>query len=204
MRNNSQNAGCIRRFPASHSCQPRRVQWISAAAAVCESPAASLAARISAGKGFAEVLFSPRFGWLDTAKSNLPATHPVKAIIFNWHDGFIVDLKFGDVKLFDNGFDALLTRFGGELFNEGAGFFARGFVVKDFNEGFEDFGLGHFRLQPLIPRRGGLRCATHELNYTRIACNCKSFLQKISEAARAPHNAGIEAPSRALCEGRLE
>ena len=38
MRNSSQKAGCMRRLPASHSCHPRSVQWIRAAAAVCESP----------------------------------------------------------------------------------------------------------------------------------------------------------------------
>lgn len=65
MRNNSQNAGCILRLPVSHSCQPRIVQWMSAAAAVCESPTASRAARTCSGRGFAAGHFSPRLGWLD-------------------------------------------------------------------------------------------------------------------------------------------
>jgi hypothetical protein len=45
-------------------------------------------------------------------------------------------------------------------------------------------------LQPLfLPRRGGLRCATHELNYTRIACNSKNYLQIFSRLRISPHNA---------------
>lgn len=161
---------------------------MSAAAAVCDKPAASRADRISAGAGLAEGLFGPRFGWLDTAKSLLPATHPVKAVVFNRRDGFVVDFEFGDAKFFNDGLDALLARFGGQFFDEGASLFAGGFVVKDFNEGFEDFRLGHFWLQPLFPRRGGQQRAVHELNNTRIACNCKNFLHKIFEAATPPHN----------------
>ena len=64
MRNNSQNAGCMRLSPASHCCHTRHVVCTSKPAAVCESPAASRAARISAGAGFEEGPFGPRFGWL--------------------------------------------------------------------------------------------------------------------------------------------
>ena len=162
---------------------------MSAAAAVCDSPAASRAVLISAGAGLAEGPFGPRFGWLDTAKSLLPAPHPVKAVIFNRSDRFVVDLKLGDAQLFDNGLNALMTRFGGEFFDEGAGFFAGGFVVKDFNEGFEDFGIGHFRLLAPVPEARLWRI--HNLNNTRIACNCKNFLRKISEAETPPHNAKV-------------
>ena len=35
-----------------------------------------------------------------------------------------------------------------------------------------------------------MRCI-HELNYTRIPCNRKSFLRKIFEAATPPHNAEV-------------
>lgn len=53
----------------------------------------------------------------------------------------------------------------------------------------------HFRLQPLIPRRGGLRCASHELNYTRNARKRKNYLKLFfgerGETAK-PSNAGIE------------
>lgn len=188
MRNSSHRPGCMRRLPASHSCHPRRVQWMSAAAAVCDKPEASRAALISAGAGLAEGPFDPRFGWLDTPKSLLPAPHPEEAVVFNRRDGFVVDFEFGDAQLFNDGFHALLARFGGQLFDEGASLFAGSFVVKDFNEGFEDFGLGHFSLQPLFPRRGGQQCAVHELNNTRTACNCKNFLRKIFGATTPPHN----------------
>ena len=42
---------------------------MSAAAAVCEIPAASRAARTSPGDGLAEGPFGPRFGWLGIAAS---------------------------------------------------------------------------------------------------------------------------------------
>jgi hypothetical protein len=41
----------------------------------------------------------------------------------------------------------------------------------------------HSNLLPLFPRRGWLRCASNELNYTRIACNSKSFLTYFSVGA---------------------
>jgi len=53
-----------------------------------------------------------------------------------------------------------------------------GFGVVEFV--CEGDGLGHFQLQPLIPRRGGLRCASHELNYTRIARKRKNFFENFS------------------------
>ncbi len=35
----------------------------------------------------------------------------------------------------------------------------------------------------------GLRCATHELNYTRIPCNSKKYFMENAEAGISPHNA---------------
>ena len=194
MRNNSQKAGCMRRFPASHSCQPRSVQWIRAAAAVCESPAVSRAARTCSGEGFAEGLFSPRFGCdgilgLDNAHANrqrysvgFTAVGDVAAQGVGSHlrlvHGVTLTGAFAD--------DEKLSAVGITLAGSPSG------CGIDGGDGFDS--CCHFRLQPLIPRRGGLRCATHELNYTRIACNFKSFLQKISEAMRAPHNVGDNPP----------
>lgn len=175
MQNSSHSPGCMRRFPASHSCQPRRVQWMSAAAAVCERPAASRAARTSAGSGFAEGPFGPRFGWLGTVRSLEHATGA--AMAFMPHDlfAFLAGADFVEasvpVVLGEHRFDRL------GVLNDAAG----------AEQG--DFGGigGHFHLQPLLlPRRGGLRCATHELNYTRIACNGKGFLHKFNEAP-TPH-----------------
>ena len=56
MRNSSQSPGCMRALPASQSCQVRSVEEMSAAAAVWESPASSLACRISCGDGL-QVIF---------------------------------------------------------------------------------------------------------------------------------------------------
>ncbi len=181
MRNNSQNAGCMRRFPASHSCQPRMAQWMSTAASVCESPAASRAARTSSGEGFAEGPFGPRFGWLGIA---------APLINVDACDG-LVPITVNEVGIYAEGArltDALLG-------NAHAGGQGRN---GDF-VGLHEFGdavagnEGHLNLQPLfLPRRGGLRCATHELNYTRIACNSKNYLQIFSRLRISPHNVGIE------------
>ena len=167
MRSNSQKAGCILRFPASHSCHPRRVQWISAAADVCESPAASRAARTCSGKGFAAGPFGPRFGWF--------------AILCSLGAKFLV-------KLLDQ---AIVVAGAENIFKR---FFDRRSVCNVGEDSCGDGGvdLVHFLLLPLfLPRRGGLRCATHELNYTRNACNVKKYFRKITEAVTAPHNAEI-------------
>src|SRR3546814_12696620 len=64
----------MRRCPPSQSCQPRSVQWISRAASVCVSPAASRAERICSGVGFAAgVTRRLRLGWLDTISARQPA-----------------------------------------------------------------------------------------------------------------------------------
>ncbi len=61
MRNSSHSPGCMRALPASQSCQVRSVEEISAAAAVWESPASSLACRISAGAGLVDDKFFTEF-----------------------------------------------------------------------------------------------------------------------------------------------
>lgn len=65
MQNRWKNAGCIRRFPYSQSCQPRSVAWMRSPAASCVRPAASRAALICSGVGlFAALPARLRFGWL--------------------------------------------------------------------------------------------------------------------------------------------
>lgn len=178
MRNSSQRPGCMRRLPASHSCHPRSVQWMSAAAAVCESPAASRAARTSAGAGFAEGPFGPRFGWLGTASSLEGAGAVLVALVpEDLISGFVgadfveaaVPVVLGEHRLDRR-----------SVLNNAAGA-----EQGDFG------GIGgfHFHLLPLIPRRGGQQLAVHEVNYTRNACNSKSFLHKFNEAPTPPHNA---------------
>lgn len=166
MRKSSHSPGCMRRLPASHSCHPRRVQLISAAAAVCESPAASRAARTSAGAGFAEGPFGPRFGWLG---------------IYFFSDDFgrLFKLRL------HVGFALVASHLRGEI----AGFLGGGgFDKAEFARICSYVKGGHFWLLPQYPRRGGQQRAAHELNSTRIACNCKSFLHKVIDALTPSHN----------------
>lgn len=51
VRNRSHSRACMRLAPHSQSCQARSLQWISLAASIWLSPAASLAARISTARG---------------------------------------------------------------------------------------------------------------------------------------------------------
>lgn len=190
MRNNSQRPGCMRRLPASHSCHPRKVQWISAAAAVCESPAASRAARTSAGVGFAEGPLGPRFGWLGTFRSLENTTGAAMALVPHDLFAFLVVADFIEaavpVVLGQHRFDRL------GVLNDAAG-------AEQGNFG----GIGgHFHLQPLIPRRGGQQRAVHELNYTRNACNIKRLLRKFNEAPTPPHNAEVRGAPPALSAER--
>ena len=141
MRKSSHSPGCMRRLPASHSCHPRRVQLISAAAAVCESPAASRAARTSAGAGFAEGPFVPRFGWLG---------------IYFFSDDFgrLFKLRL------HVGFALVASHLRGEI----AGFLGGGgFDKAEFARICSYVKGGHFWLQPQYPRRGGQQRAAHEL-----------------------------------------
>lgn len=191
MRNSCQRPGCMRRFPASHSCHPRRVQWMSAAAAVCESPAASRAARISVGAGFLAGLPARlRFGWFammrclsGSERTGLLAANDCSdfiqqgngisaVIVRNAREVVALDLELSavPVDVTEGGFSKM--RF--DLSNGSGGNF-----VSDLNG-------GHFQLLPLSPEARLWRI--HNLNNTRIACNCKNFLRKIYRGSNAPHN----------------
>ena len=181
MRNNSQKAGCMRRFPASHSCHPRSVQWMSAAAAVCESPAASRAARTCSGAGLAEGAFAPRFGWLGTLGRLEGAGGAVVAFMPEDLIAGVVGADFVEA--------TVPVVLGQHCFN-GCGVLNE--AARGVEGDFSGIGGGHFRLLPLfLPRRGGLRCATHELNYTRNACNSKKYFREHAEAGISPHNAKL-------------
>ena len=65
MRNSSQNAGCMRLLPASHSCQPRNEQYMTVPASVWLKFKLSLSALICSGLGLAAKLAPPLFGWLE-------------------------------------------------------------------------------------------------------------------------------------------
>lgn len=195
MRNSSQRPGCMRRLPASHSCQPRSVQCISAAAAVCDSPAASRAARTSADAGFAEGPFGPRFGWLGIGDANF------EGVASGRYVGVVATIQRGD-GLTNHAF-AANDRARNEAVFAGLGLRDLGAVIATGAVANGDFGGGHF-VSPVapIPRRGGQQRAAHELNYTRIACNRKSFLHKFNEAPTPPHNARDNPPS--VSEGRVD
>ena len=63
----SQNAGCMRRSPASHCCHVRNDACTNSPASVCVSPAFNLASVISFGAGLADGLLRPLLGWLGMA-----------------------------------------------------------------------------------------------------------------------------------------
>ena len=143
MRNSSHSPGCMRALPASQSCQVRRVDEMIAAAAVCESPADSLACRISAGDG----LFTA-----NDAVNFVKQRNCIGAVIVrNAREVGALDLEVGasPIDVANGGFCEM--RF--DLCN------SRG---RDF---VGDLNSGHDFL-----RLFGLRRATHELNYTRFPC----------------------------------
>ena len=189
MRNSSQNAGCIRRSPASHCCQVRQVVCTSTPAAVCDKPAASRAARTSAGAGFDSGPFGPRFGWLGIPEeANEFAIGFREAIACTLHS-----TDSGSDGCF-RGFDQPGQLVGGpdrEAVGGSVGFAidysyrdsvgrSGVFISNDYGLGVFDADCdgGHDLLQPLLPRGAvGKQCASHELNYTRNARKCKNFFE---------------------------
>lgn len=198
MRNNSQNAGCMRRSPASHCCQVRQVVCSRSAAAVCESPAASRAARTSSGVGFRAGLPARlRFGWLPT-KRDLPALKIEQSVFFDGRDVRVIgNLDVGDVKVDDVCGDpvfALGADLSGQFFNEGSSLLTRCFVVEGFDCDFKVFDGVHFWLQPLSPE--AQLWHIHTLNNTLNARNVKGF-QKINSRGRIkPSNCELTGASR--------
>ena len=170
MQNNSHNPGCMRRLPASHSCQPRSVQWISAAAAVCESPAASRAARTCSGVGFAVGPLGPRLGWLG----------------INFAAAVIFAAEKLDANIRSSDIDVVLFRQPLRFLARslvGGGIEAIAFVTSRAKvSGFVEQGVGggHFRLLPLRPEARWKRCFL-ELDNTRIACKRKNYFFGIDQ-----------------------
>lgn len=164
MRNSSQNAGCMRRSPASHCCQVRQVVCSSTPAAVCDNPAASRAARTSAGSGFVPGPFGPRFGWLgtfplDRSGRKVAALRGAQVFVCELSD-FVVGRLTGDNDLPRGRICVQETR------------------VKTVGVGVVFGNCQHFRLQPLLPRGAvGKQCASHELNYTRNARKRKNLFE---------------------------
>lgn len=172
MRNNSQNAGCMRRFPASHSCQPRKVQWMRAAAPVCESPAASRAARTSSGVGFRAGLPARlRFGCLGTEFEPAGFGSLQDFITAEAGGGFGVALAAGVFGLADAGEVRLDD--GGQFVGVGG--------VADLADG------GHFRLLPTVTR--GAVVVYPRFQYTHCVQSCQGVKRKIFEGGVKPSNA---------------
>ena len=215
MLNNSQNAGCMRRSPASHCCHTRQVVCTRAPASVCERPAASRAARISCGAGFEEGPFGPRFGWLpilqgaevpeafDTAFR--PDAHKLERTVCAEADG--IDSLGATLGRH------VLTRRSDRLAERaqlGAVCRRRDFgEMRDIEEVTKIGGGGgkneHFRLQPLVTRGAvAAQNALHESNNTRIARNVKNFLKIFFEGGSKPSNAALRGDSGFIAGVPLE
>lgn len=179
MRNSSQNAGCIRRLPSSHPCQPRSVQWMSAAAAVCESPAASRAARTCSGDGLDEGLADPRLGWLDIwspfTQSNLNPSG-LKNFTLGRKPHPYISVASRYVARHERPIWRHYRNLGGQFsgsFHCRVNSTCRIILLRTKNNsiGIEhnnlrDRGNCHFYLQPLFPRRGVVH---PQFQYTRNA-----------------------------------
>jgi len=177
MRNSSHSPGCMRALPASQSCHVRRVEWMSEAAADCESPAASRAALISAADWFDVGPFGPRFGWLGT----FAVGDDVAVIV---EDGFEI---FGIVGGYLNKCEVVLSVepldsvAPGALHSGGDGIDGTGAGVVGENDAV---GLGHFMLQPLFPRRG-----VCDLLTIQIIHGFRAYASTFCGARSEPHNA---------------
>jgi len=170
MRNSSQNAGCMRRSPASHCCHVRQVVCTSAPAAVCDSRAASRAARICSGCGLA-VWMVCKLNFTAIGQGIMKFLYQIGA-----HFGIVVIAWDGCVH----------TIFYTPAFNRPPSRpeistirWLTGTIIKlDFVDAQIFEFDRHFLLLPLLPR-GAVekQCASHELNYTRNVRKCKNFFE---------------------------
>jgi hypothetical protein len=137
-RNNSQNAGCMRRSSASHCCHVLSVLCTTAAAAVWDSPSSARAARISAGSGLLAGLATPlRFGWLGNLK------------LFAVEFGRVLDHVCVKVRLVGRPL-LLVHPLDDVVVHQVSCSVEVDRVAVEHNS-----GTVHFYLQPLVPRRGG-------------------------------------------------
>jgi hypothetical protein len=171
-RNSSQSPACMRRSPASHCCQVRSDPCTRLADCVCVRPAASRPAMMSAGTGFAEGPFGPRFGWL-------LIVHFFNVVAFGG-DGHLNRRTAGCIKA--TNLEATAVAVAEVVFCVGGPGVQHGrrevvatqFVVlaKGGSDLFQAVGVNtsnlHIYLQaPDLPRRAGQRCAVHAYKYTR-------------------------------------
>ena len=114
MRNSSHSPGCMRRmlFPSgcSHCCQFRGLAYTSAAACACVSPAASRAARTSAGEGLRAGWSARRFGWLGMELVNVQVKSirqfAIRRVAFALHQRNTPAVAVLENRLARSGFDS--------------------------------------------------------------------------------------------------
>ena len=164
MRNNSQRPGCMRALPASQSCHVRRVEEMSAAAAVWEIPTSSLACRISVGVGLFEVV--------------------ICRAVTGEEIFFAVTFVSRDQKIQTASHRVLINVKKRSIFLPLVQMIALRAVVVVLLM-FHDF-----------LRLSGLRCATHELHYTRIPCKSKKYFKEKTKSGPSPAIAALSQPCR--------
>lgn len=167
MQNKWKNAGCIRRFPYSQSCQPRSVAWMRSPAASCVRPAASRAAFTCAGVGLLAALPARlRLGWLVICHGSGfqkffgVANSQIAMALFCVYWACFTIWNFPSVyKICEHIRNSRIY---------GACAVKRSQQVDCF-----DYCHFHFILQPLFPRRGVGRANNSQS--TRFAYNCKNY-----------------------------
>lgn len=192
MRNSSQNAGCMRRWLRSptgdsHCCHERVLVCTTAAAAACVSPAASRAPRTCSGDGLEAGPFGPLFGWLGICGLGI---EPGYAGLDNGLPVVFSDLAAGRIGVPNYGQGAVVFAVRRDRIADDAVATEHAIICDVLGRACElaegnviaagDVFDGelHFLLQPLLPRGAvGMQCASHELNYTRIARKCKNFFE---------------------------
>lgn len=191
MRNSSHKPECIRALPASQSCHVRRVEWMRSAAAVCEIPAASRAARTSSGVGVCAALPARlRLGWLDMLPRFQHLSFSDKGK-FSRHDDFI--------SLRDEGFYRRFVAVIPECFLR-AKQIAAFFVCIATNRVYRPTEISAMRcddesfhfLSPAPVPEARCKRSVYDLKYTRIPCKCKRkrFLKYFQRAQNKPSNGG--------------
>jgi hypothetical protein len=157
--NNSKNAGCILRSPASHCCHTRQVVYSNSAAAVWVSPATSRAALIAVGAGLLAALPARlRLGWLGIRQFNQ----------FLFCGGFEVLRNSIVVKIFIGEIVCDVVYAVRNNFLQKLSSCARQIFVNDR-------GVCHFVSPASVPEARCLRCADNS-QYTRNARNVNMFL----------------------------
>ena len=150
VQNSSHSPGCIRALPASQSCQVRRVENISPAAAVCDRQAALRACLISDGAGLFIVT-------ANDALNRVEQGHCVGTVVFR---------NASEVAAHNPEFCTVPVNVSKRCFSK-----ERSDICNFFIGHFMRYlDCGHDLLRLL-----GRLIASHELNYTRNPRNSKYY-----------------------------